>query len=401
MKQTQHSGTYPDMREILVLLWSTGACGRDFLAGFSRYARGRPNWNIRLLPVREAFSSDVVHAVKAGRYHGVVTDEDTFLENPFLAELSDTALVVFGRCPETFPKTARPIAFVQNDDEGIGATAAEHFLKLGNFRSFGFVMPNGRHLWAEARSRGFSGRLAKNRREVSVFGTAPEGPPLAEWLTGLPKPAAVMVAWDNRAVEVVEVCRTSGVAVPEQVSVMGVDNDELLCNFTTPSITSIQPDHEDDGFHVALALDGLFTERRRRAGTPVVVVRKGFWRIVERESTASPAPATHLILRAQEFIRKNAANPIHVEDVVQYLGVSRRLAEMRFRSLQGRTIREEIEECRLEEVAKQILTTRLPMRKIAVSCGFRNVSHLGVLFRKRYGTSLLGWRRAHGTKQPS
>lgn len=398
MKQTRNSGAYLDKREILVLLWSTGACGRDFLAGFSRYARGRSNWNIRLLPVREAFSSDVVHAVKAGRYHGVVTDEDTFLENPFLAELSDTALVVFGRCPETFPTPPRPIAFVQNDDEGIGAVAAEHFLKLGNFRSFGFVMPNERHLWAEARSRGFASRLARSRRMASVFGAQPEKQTLSEWLAGLPKPAAVMVAWDNRAVEVVEVCRTSGIAVPEQVSVVGVDNDELLCNFTTPSITSIQPDHEDDGFHVALALDGLFSERRRRTSAPIVVVRKGSRRIVERESTASPAPATHLILRAQEFIRKNAANSIRVEDVVQHLGVSRRLAEMRFRSLQGRTIREEIEECRLEEVAKQILTSRLPMRKIAASCGYRNVSHLGVLFRKRYGTTLLGWRREHGMK---
>lgn len=384
-------------REILVLLWSTGACGRDFLAGYSRYARDRPNWNTRLLHVREAFSADVVHDVENGVYDGIVTDEDTFHENPFLAALTDTPLVVFGECPPDLRDVARGrFAFVQNDDEGIGAFAAERFQALGNFRSYAFVPPNGHHTWAVARQRGFTRRVARLRREAVVFGARGDAPPLAAWLAALPKPAAVMVAWDNRAVEVVETCHVAGIDVPGQVSVIGVDDDELLCNFARPSITSIRPDHEDNGYHAARMLDALFASRKREA--PRIVVRSGRT-LVERESTASPAPAAHLILGALEYIRRNAMRSIRVSDVVAHLGVSRRLLEQRFRELQGQTVLDTIVETRLEEVSKQILSTRLPVRKIAALCGFRNVSHLERIFRRRYGTTLLQWRRNEKTNR--
>ena len=117
--------------------------------------------------------------------------------------------------------------------------------------------------------------------------------------------------------------------------------------------------------------------------------------IVERESTAPLAPATHLIRDALEFIRQNATKNIRVTDVVEHLHVSRSLADLRFREFQGETIRETITRIRLDEVKKRLLSTKIPVGKLARVCGFSNVSHLEVMFRRRFGMSMGRWRTAN------
>lgn len=377
-------------KNILVLLWSTAASGRDFLYGLSNYLKSRPAWNIRLLPTAEELSPDIVRSIRSGAFDGIVTDENMLAANPVLRVCKETSFVIFGTRPAK--EEDKNVTYIQNDDRMIGRLGARHFLGLGNFRSFGFVPTVIPHVWSRDRAEGFAEELAKTGQTTEVFDKSSQHRSLTAWLRHLPKPCAVMAAWDCRAIEVVETAKKAGLDIPRQVAVLGVDNDELICGFTSPSISSIYPPHEENGFAAGKALDRLFAKTHGR-GKPVILCSGA--KIIQRESTAPLTPASHLILSALEFIQKNATRNIHVNDVVRHLKVSRRLADLRFREFQGESILETITRIRLDEVAKRLITTRLSASMIARSCGFDDVSYLGKLFRRKYGQTLQQWRKSH------
>ena len=377
-------------KNILVLLWSTAASGRDFMYGLSNYLKKRPGWNIRLMPTGEGLSSDIVRSIRSGAFDGIVTNENTLRDNPVLQSRKDTVLVVFGTRPER--RSAGNVVYIQNDDRRIGRTGARHFLTLGRFRSFGFVQTITPHRWSQDRTDGFAEEISKAKMPVDVFASGSSRRSLTAWIRSLPKPCAIMSAWDSRAIEVAETAKKSGFDIPRQVAVLGVDNDDLLCNFTSPSISSIQPPHEENGFAAGKALDQWIGRRRGRKTDFVLCSGE---KVVQRESTAPLTPASHLILNALEFIHKNAATNLRVNDVIRHLKVSRRLADLRFREFQGTSILEAITKARLEEVSKRLLTTNLPTSAIARSCGFEDVSYFGKLFRRKYGATPQNWRKSH------
>lgn len=387
-------------RNILILLWATGASERDFLLGFSRFARQRPGWNINLLRARESFSSREIAAIESGEYHGIVTDEATLAEHPAIRPSKRTALAVLGTRPKRCPYVAPRVSYIENDNIDIGRLGARHFLGLGRFRTYGFVQTAIPHDWALRRAEGFASALAAAGRQCAIYAPGAAAEPLADWIRRLPKPAALMVAWDNIALEAAAAARRAGCPVPGQVAILGVDNDDILCNFSSPSISSIGPDHGENGHMAAEELDGWMAGRFRGGARRRVCTGKT---LVERESTAPLSPAAHLVLAAAEFIRRNATRNIKVPDVAAFLGVSRRLLDLRFAEIGGATIRETIIENRLGEVRRLLLSTAMPVVKIARACEFPSVSRLETLFSARYGASLQKWREenaAAGTASP-
>lgn len=379
-------------KNILILLWATGAAEREFLLGFSRYARRKPDWSLNLLRTRETFSDEARRAIESGEYDGVVTDEVTLESNPSIRPTKNTALVVFGTRPAVPICDCPRISYIENDNADIGRFGARHFLGLGRFASYGFVLTTMPHGWAKDRAQGFRDELAAHRCAAEIYEPEKTKRTLSNWIKRLAKPAALMVAWDNLAIETIGAARRAGCAVPAQVAVLGVDNDDLLCNFSSPSISSICPDHGENGFVAASELDGWLSGRFRKGNRLKVCSGKS---IVQRESTGALPPAAHLILSAQEFIRRNATRNIGVKDVVEFLGVSRRLADLRFSEFCNCTIHETIIRFRIEEVRKLLLSTRLSVKKVARVCGFTNVSHLETLFRARCGDSMQRWRQTH------
>lgn len=385
---TAMSAVSKRMKKILVLLWSTGQSGRDFLYGFSQYARHKPNWNVRLLHARGASSPETEAAAQRGDFDGIVTDVDTLAENPAIRACPRTAVVIFGS-ERSEPKANR-IGYVQNDDRDIGRLGAEHLRSMGRFRSFGFVMEPPCNQWMRDRASGFVDYLAQRGQSAEVFNYRTDTS-LAEWLRRLPKPTAIMAAWDNQAIKVIQTAKDCGFDVPKLVSVLGVDNDELLCEFVKPSLSSICPSHDENGYESAKLLD------RWLSGHPPskrVVVCAG--KVIKvRESTAPLSPSAHIIFSATEYIRHNAGKDIKVDDVVRHLGISRRLADLRFREVLGESILTTITRYRLCEVEKRLLTTRLPIAKIAANCGFHSVPHLETIFRRKNSDTLQHWRECH------
>ena len=379
-------------RSILILLTNTGASCRDFLAGFSRFARGRLDWRVRLRHGSDLDDTSIERLTGPFGYDGIVTNEDIFLRHPELASNPRTAVVVFGTYREL--TATAPVVFVQNDNALIGRLGARHFMQLGRFRTFGFVPTERRHVWADIRAEAFSAELSARSRDCRVFEWSAGGP-LGDWLAKLPKPAAVMGACDRVAIEIAASCADSRLNVPDHIAILGVDNDELLCEFDTPALSSVLPRHDTTGYLAAKTLNRIFRGWRPQSAQCILCNEMS---IVERESTAPLTPATHLIQSALEFIRQNVRKNITARDVVEHLNVSPSLANLRFREFQKETIGEAIRRERLEEVRRSLSMTKMSVRKVAQLCGFKNAAHLGALFRRQFGISPGQWRQSSGSK---
>ena len=384
------------IRKVAVAMKLSDASWRDFLMGFFDYAKLKTHWDIRVVQSAEELQRMVAGC--QGVVSGIEPDrhiQATLVRGgiPFVAVGAEWE--IDGRI------TA---AFIRNDNEDIGRFCARHFLSLGLFASAGFVPSNGSDDWSEARERGFLSGFRNAEKSVfrteSVPGSDKDIAALADWLKGLPKPSAVMAAWDMRAVNVLSACRVAHIDVPSQVSVIGVDNDRLLCDFVMPPLTSIAPDHALEGQLAAKALDRLMRGQGRPPSGAKYAQRilNTAKKIVERESAKPVSPVAALVARALTFIDDRAAENIKTADVCAALGVSRSLLDLRFRESRGETVSAAIVRRRIEEVARRLCDTNMSIRAVSASCGFSNANHLKNLFRRKRGMSMRDWRCRYAAK---
>ena len=383
------------VRNVAIALKLSGASGRDLLSGISTYAREHCHWRLRIFSRSEDFTPEALAEIRD--LDGIITSERGTDGIPQILERSRIPLVVIGMKGEWLPKRTRQLTFVRNDDEDIGRFAASNLHSLGNFRSFGFVPGTERTYWSLLREKGFRSHLRTKGISASVFPSSGNMTKsvrpflsLSAWLRDLPKPAAVMAAFDERAVEVLDACSEAKILVPQQVAVIGVDNDELLCDFSDPPLSSVFPDHVREGALAAAELSRMLRTRKPTAVTTVLCRGK---RIICRESTAPVAPITHLVDEALRYIRRNATTTLRVDDVARHLGVSRRLADLRFKESGEPSLARVISNTRLDEVAKRLKESETPIGKIASACSFENLQHLANAFRRRFGMSMSDYRR--------
>ncbi len=378
------------MKHILLLLWSNKASVRNFLFGFCKYARTRKDWVLDLRQEADLGHPAIMKQIRDGAYDGIVTKESAFLAHPELADIEKTALVLNATYDPSRRKAGDNLVYVQHDNRVTGHFAAAYLAKLGAFASYAYVPSFPPEPWSEARGLGFAEFLGKRGVACRIHDGAK---PMAEFLRGLPKPAAVFAACDRVALGVLEVCRSLKLDVPGKVAVLGVDNDEIICEFARPSLTTVIHHPESSlGEKAGAAMNELLRGRKfQRPG----LVEFNQLKVIERESCAHLPQATHIAQSAMEFIRKNARRAVTVGDVVGHLGVSRRLADRQFRQTHGESILAAITRCRLEEVARHLVMSKLPVKRIAALCGFTDLSYLGKLFRRRCGISMREYRSGH------
>jgi LacI family transcriptional regulator len=384
-------------RNILVTFDFSSIAGRDQLSGVLKYLRTRPDWIPRFVARPADFTPGIVHNARREKIDGIIINHAGSQETEAELAQSDIPLAVIGiRNPKLLART-RSIAFIRNDNVETGRMAARYFRSLGNFRSFGYI-PASRagEEWSLSRMEGFRAELASAEAEVSLFsnaaneGTEAARRQLAVWLKGLPKPAAVLAAWDHPAIQALEICRSESIKVPHDIAVLGVDNDPLVCEAATPPLSSIPFDYERQGYESAAALDILISRPSRRV-SPVVIACHPL-PVVERESAAPIAPASALLKRALRYISRNATRGISTRDVAKALGVSRSLLTLRFREYAGGTVVDAINDVRLKQVRLLLETTRRPIGIITAASGFRSANYLKRLFRRKFGMSMRDYR---------
>jgi LacI family transcriptional regulator len=200
---------------------------------------------------------------------------------------------------------------------------------------------------------------------------------LAEWIRALPKPIGVMAANDERGLQVLDACRRAHVAVPEQVAVIGVDNDEPLCDLSIPPMTSIDVNAEGVGYEAAALLDRLM-DGRKASGKMTKIAPRG---VVTRLSTDMVASEDEEVNRAVRYIRENACKGLQVVDVVAYMGMSRASLQQRMKQIVGRTIHQEIQRVRLARVQELLVMSGMTIKQVTREAGFASVQYMTRVFR--------------------
>jgi len=383
---------------VAVALRLSFASHRDILYGISTYARIH-HWKLQLIHLSESFNESMLHDVAASNPDGIITSDLGSAE--WASALSTYPLVYLGPKPRCLSKRKTNLSLVHHDDNAIGQTGARFLRSLGRFASFGFLTSNRHNHCSILRLKGFRNELARQGIPVSICshandedGSASDLSAIASWLAGLPKPSAVMAVYDFRAVHLLEAASRVEIKIPDQLAVLGVDNDELLCDFTEPKLTSIAPDYVKLGVIAAEAISGMLAAKRPPS---VTGIRSRPTRIVERESTRHIPPATQLVAETRGFIDKHIKTGIGAKDVIRHLGVSRRLAETRFSDATGMSILQFILDKRLEILKHELLASNAPISKITSGCGFTGENYVKNLFRRKFGMSMRDFRRAHST----
>jgi LacI family transcriptional regulator len=214
---------------------------------------------------------------------------------------------------------------------------------------------------------------------------------LAEPLKALPASTGLFVFNDEWAHQVVRIARSLGIAIPRDVAVVGVDNDEMASAFAPAPLTSVDPDFEAVGYEAAVWLDRMF-EGEAPPEAPIRMPPRG---LIERGSSDYPAQADELAVQAARLIRRRACDGLTVEQIPDFLPATYWTINRRFQAAFGRTLHEQIIATRLDEAARLLRTTRLPVIEVCERVGFGNVKHFSTVFRRRVGQSPASYRRAH------
>ena len=377
------------MRKVLVISTINGIAGRSGLMGMFNYVNDGHDWSIRFKQDPGDMNPAALEAISKDGLDGIIVSPRAM--TPQIERLLNLSVpVVMIHCPDgVMPKHGPRFALLKNDDRAVGRTAAEHFLSKSKFRSYAFIPTPLPTNWSDERLAGFA-EVLKAKGAVPAVWRA-DGAELADFLRALPKPAAVLGATDLEAINVLTACRKLKINVPSRVAVLGVDDDEMMCEATKPTLSSVRTDDVELGRRAAAVLSSLMSSRRAKPPSdPILVPPSG---VTERNSTRAVPPSGYLIQESLSFARRHFAEGIGVDDVVRHLGVSRSLASLRFREYQGETIREAILRMRLEELKKRLSSSHLSVSKIARVCGFTDIPHLQVVFKKKFGLPMGMWRR--------
>ena len=371
---------------------------REQLRGIFRFAREQRDWALSVAMGRK--DGDALFGLGNAKADGILFDTAGPLG------MKD-ARKRRGRPAVAFSPTMRKgmVAGSDCDNASIARLAAEHLVSRG-FRNFAFVGEENGIRWSRERLDGFRSELAARGFPCAVCPML--SPPqradrtrarreLASWLGTLPRPVAVFSAYDVRARQVLEACAESGLSVPSDVAVLGVDNDPLLCETCDPPLSSVVLDAEEAGFAAAAALD----EAMRGNRTPQGMIRFGGVRVVERASTARFVGRDRLVAQTRSLVSSGLSGRLPVSGLARTLGVSRRTLESRFRAETGVPLGRAI---LLERIAlaKHLLgTTAMTHDAIADACGFCDASHMGRAFRRLAGVKPSDFRKSGRAKRPT
>lgn len=293
-------------------------------------------------------------------------------------------------------RKVRNIPWVETDDRELARLAARHLIDRG-FRNLAFC---GEPLfnWSRWREQHFTVFAQDAGCECQLFqGKSPserdyswtrERRRLKSWVEQLPKPVGVMACYDFKGQQLLDVCRELDIAVPEQVAVIGVDNDARLCRLCTPPLSSVIPDTHRTGYEAAQLLDRMM--RGEKVGTDAVLIPP--LGIAERQSSDVYAIDDADVASALRYIREHACEGISVADLLRVVPLSRRMLEHRFLKLVRRTPHAEIIRIRMERAARLLRETDLSLAEIANRAGFADANYLSVAFKKQMGVSPRAYR---------
>jgi LacI family transcriptional regulator len=375
-----------DFPRVALLVETSRGFGRNLLRGIARYAQLHGPW---------------IFHITAGDYEHAVPDMKQWGGSGIIARIPNDAVakaVVQANVPtialgltDTQMRPESPLATfseLSSDAREVARFAADHLLQR-RFRNFAFVGLEDR-AWSHRRERAFKEHLGnagfaphvypQPRRKADRIWER-EQIILSDWIGKLPRPVGLFACNDDRGREVLESCRIAKLRVPEDIAVLGVDNDEVFCQLSNPALSSVALNAETAGYRAAELLDDMMQGRIKRPRR-IVVETLG---VVTRRSTDIVAVDDPEVADALQYIHRQNGCGVTVELVVDKVAISRRNLEKRFQQTLGRTILDEIQNTRLERAKRLLLETNYPVAKVAELAGFGSTGYFIQFFQHRVG----------------
>ena len=385
----------PDLPKVILLLETSLEYGRGLMRGVSRYARLHGPWSLLVEP---GHFEHVLPLIDPSEQCGVIAR---------ITSVADADAIEKAACPTvvlepSFDNPAlaggrRGFHEIRSDSPAIARIAADHLTGLGltRFAYCGYACCP----WSERRQEEFVSHLAARGFLCSIFpspspiGHEHDHGQLHAWLQSLPTPTGLMACNDMCGRQVMNACAEVGIAVPDELAVVGVDNDQLICELTNPPMSSVVLDLKQAGYAAAELLDALMSGRGpdARQILPVRAVK------VEARRSSEPIIEDHAqVAAALRFIRDHVVRLSGVPEVSEHVGVSRRTLERSFNQVLGHGVYEEITRSRLLRAKCLLEETDLPACRVAESAGFNGIQPMMRLFRQREDCTPLEYRRQHG-----
>jgi LacI family transcriptional regulator len=386
----------PKIPRIALLIESSRTYGRGILRGIARYAHVHGPWSF--FTMERDLHGGVPTILKKWKGDGIIARIENRGMAAKLRKLGCPVIDVLGQA------ALLGVPSFDTDAAAVAQMAVNFFQKAG-FQHFAYAGYPGIP-FSEKRRVAFARFLQEHGHSLRVLPHAPVGGgakhiqaieqegisaegAIARWLQAQPRPLAVLACNDVRAQQVLNACREHGLRVPDQIAVMGVDNDDVLCALCEPPLSSIEPDAERLGYEAAELLARMIKGHGAvPANTQIPPAR-----LIERVSTDFVAIEDPITVQAVRFIRDNIDRGIAVKDVTAHVQRSRTDLEQRFRRALKRSVRAEILRCRMDRVCALLRQTKLSLNEVAQRTGFSSAAHVCRLFHQRYKLSPTDFRK--------
>lgn len=373
---------------VALLIETSNAYARGLLRGIYSFAREQGSW-ATFLP-EHSRGELPAQSLNRWRGDGIIAR----IENPQIADL--VARLKLPVVDVSATGALPNVPWVETHDESIAQLAIDHFRQRG-FRHFAFCGDD-RFAWSRYRREGMQRLLENSSQTCHVFGSPiarslnDDEQELTEWILKLPKPVGILSCYDLRGRQLIEICQRNQIAVPEQVAVLGVDNDELVCNLSEIPLSSIIPNASGAGYLAAKLLSQMLAGE---IVDPTAHLLKPLG-IVTRQSTDSLAIDDAAVIQAMQFIREHACSGIKVEDLLRTTKLTRRVLESRFKKYLGHSPHDAIQNVRLRRAEELLIETDLPLAIVADRSGFLHTEYFSVVFKRWKGVSPSQYRQSHG-----
>lgn len=365
--------------------------GRDFIRGVMNFSSIKGNWDFLFIGPYMKHSKSI-HSWKPS---GLLCFGGIDISSILPLNLPCVINSYFNQYPD--------LPSIRYDNTQIARIAADHLRSLG-LRRFAFCGLD--MFWAKERQDAFIEYLRRaNYPDIYVhFRTfkryqiswEKEEQITINWLQSLPKPIGIMACDDHYARYIARLSKMASIPIPEEIALIGVDNDDLSCECSNPPLSSVQCSWEKAGFEAAVLLEKLM--KHQTVSDTTITVLPTY--VIARQSTEIHAIEDTEIAHALNFIRTNAHKRIQVPDVVEATSLSKRLLYKRFKDVIGRTIHSEINRVRMEKIASLLLETDMSVLQIALCLGDQNDKHIARAFKKHFGLSPVEYRAKYIKPNP-
>lgn len=383
------------MYKIILLIDFTEEYGKNLLKGITRYSKEFGPWLFCRMPLhyRENLNHDDI--IKFAKEWGADGIFGMLYNNSNLSKLLDLKIPIIA---EDFKERFDEIPNITGAYFETGQMGAQYFINKGykNFAFYGYK----NIVWSRERAEGFEDYINKQGGTVhqlnpnqfssqELWYYKPSA--LSDWLTSLPKPVAIMACDDERAHNIIEACRYSKLKVPEEVAILGVDNDDLTCNLSDPPLSSIGLDTVQAGYEAAKLMHYMIAHNLQK-GENIVVKPTN---VYTRQSTDICATTDKQIAKALNFIHQNIEQNITVDEVLQKTSISRRALEIRFLDVTGTSIYKYICNLRIQKFSARLLESEKSIYEVALEMGFQDNKNISRLFKQIKGCSPHQFRKAN------